>query len=306
MVLIDGRMIPACTSRRLPKSRNWADRLDWVPQAERLGQGYSASSISSRPHPPQEAARKADKNWRRRAASFSRKSRPPYWRALHLTDEAIDAFPGSLAALQPPFCYGQPCHAMPIQRPSYCEPRGLHQDAHRVLLPPSQHLAWLGGRFAMLPPLDSAHGPSYVISGILLHIGCGRVTVCDPWSVLIRNRHGLRNPDAVVCLSFTRAPAYSVTPHENAAKPACELETAPSPVGPREHLRGQRSLPKSRCCMVKRLWMLQRPHAPTSLASSQTAHQYHSLLSIHETVCGAHLPDFHIASHQPTSESGDC
>jgi hypothetical protein len=31
----------------------------------------------------------------------------------------------------------------------------------------------------MLRPPAGVHGPSYVISGILLHIGCGRVTVCD-------------------------------------------------------------------------------------------------------------------------------
>jgi hypothetical protein len=54
----------------------------------------------------------------------------------------------------------------------------------------------------MLPPLDGAHGPSYVISGILLHIGCGRVTVCDTLARLDSKQRWPAKPDAVVCLSL--------------------------------------------------------------------------------------------------------
>jgi hypothetical protein len=199
---------------------------------------------------PQVAARIADYNWRRRAAStiaFSRKSTTPHWRALHLTDEAIKALPGSRCSH--PFA--------PAAVPSHPTPEGRATvslgDSIWTLtvcaLPPSQHLACLGGRVAMLPPLDSAHGPSYVISGILLHIGCGRVTVCDTLVRLDSKQRWPAKPGCRCLSLFTRPPAYSVTPHENTAKPACGLETAPSPVGPREHLCGQWPLPKSRCCM---------------------------------------------------------
>lgn len=80
------------------------------------------------------------------------------------------------------------------------------------------------------PPLASARGPSCVISGILLHIGCRPVTVCNTLVRLDSKQTCLRNRDAVVCLSFTRPPAYSVTPHENTAKPVSELDTSPGPL----------------------------------------------------------------------------
>ena len=79
----------------------------------------------------------------------------------------------------------------------------------------------------MLPPLDSAHGPSYVISGILLHIGCGRVTVCDTLARLDSKQTWPAKPGRRCLSLFTRPPAYSVMPHENTAKPAGGLETAP-------------------------------------------------------------------------------
>lgn len=72
------------------------------------------------------------------------------------------------------------------------------------------------------------------------HIGCGRVTVCDTLVRLDSKQSLSAKPATVVCLVLSarepiRRRPTKIQPSQRA--PGSELETAPSPAGPREDLR---------------------------------------------------------------------
>ena len=107
--------------------------------------------------------RSREHGWRRQKehkSRFSRSRSRPDWHGEHLTDQPSRPFPGS--RLQPRFLFEPSPSAHPTLLAAVrVDP--LKADAHRLLLPPSQTLG-LGGRFAMLPPLDgAARRPSYVV-----------------------------------------------------------------------------------------------------------------------------------------------
>jgi len=103
-------------------------------------------------------------------------------------------------------------------------------------------MLWLGGRFAMLPPLDGDHRPSYVV---IWHIVPNWLlpgyNVQHP-GLRDSNNNSLAKPGDDHCLSLLsgcepiRQRPTKIQQSQRA--PGSELETSPSPVGPREDLLG--------------------------------------------------------------------
>ena len=103
-------------------------------------------------------------------------------------------------------------------------------------------MLWLGRRFAMLPPLDGDHRPSYVV---IWHIAPN--WLLPGYSVQHpgrrdSNNNSLAEPGDDHCLSLLsgcepirRRPTKI---QQSQSAPGSELETSPSPVGPREDLLG--------------------------------------------------------------------
>jgi hypothetical protein len=140
----------------------------------------------------------------------------------------------------------------------------------------------------MLPPLDGAHGPSYVISGILLHIGCGRVTVCD---TLARHDSKQRWPakPGRRCLSlfYPAASLFGDAPRKYSEASVRARDSSLASWTTRVFVRALDASQKPllhTLGAVERPWMLQRPHASTSPALSQTTHEHHKMLHTQDSV----------------------
>jgi hypothetical protein len=103
-------------------------------------------------------------------------------------------------------------------------------------------MLWLGGRFAMLPPLNGDHRPSYVViwhiapNWLLPGYSVQHPGLCDS------NNNSLAKPGDDHCLSLLSGcepiRQRSTKIQQSQRAPGSELETPPSPVGPREDLLG--------------------------------------------------------------------
>lgn len=126
-------------------------------------------------------------------------------------------------------------------------------------------------------------------SARLLHIGSPGLQCATPWPVSIRNKSCPAKPSNRCLSLFIRSPAYSATPHENTAKPACTRCRASSRALARWTTRGSarsnQSLPIRPACMPREEVCLRcrcmptysHPHASASPASSRIPREHHKL-----------------------------
>lgn len=139
-------------------------------------------------------------------------------------------------------------------------------------------MLWLGRRFAMLRPLNGDHGPSYVVVWqITPNWLLSGYSVQHPGRRDSNNNSLAKHGDdhCLSLLSGTEPIRRRPTKIQQSQRASgCELETSPSPVGPREDLLGAIrvvSAPSSlHFCMqasaTERKWVLLRHLQPTSLA----------------------------------------
>jgi hypothetical protein len=101
-----------------------------------------------------------------------------------------------------------------------------------------------------------------------------------PWPVLIRNRHGLRNLTPLFVSLYPAANLFGDAPRKYSEASVRARDSSLASWTTRAFVRAvvasQKPLLHTLGAM-KRPWMLQRPHASTSPASSQTTHQHHKL-----------------------------
>jgi hypothetical protein len=165
-------------------------------------------------------------------------------------------------------------------------------------------LADAGARRTLRNATSAPRRPSTELRGNLAYcsiLAAAGLQCATSWFALIRNR---RACETSLFVSFTRPRAYSATPHENTAKPACtrqELrDISLASWATRGLVRSNQSLQRPLLhapSALKREWMAAATHASTSPASPRNRREHHKLLFNTLTHTPTHPPIYIHISH---------